>query len=59
MHPIDLIRDSSIVVRQKFKFNGVPDYSLNQGMPKQVRKASALSHEYFIRHLRNGYQPDD
>jgi len=25
MHPIDLIRDSSIVVRQKFKFNGVPD----------------------------------
>jgi len=28
MHPIDLIRDSSISVRQKFKFNGVPDISL-------------------------------
>jgi hypothetical protein len=25
MHPVDLIWDSSIVVRQKFKFNGVPD----------------------------------
>ncbi len=25
MHPVDLIRDSSISVRQKFKFNGVPD----------------------------------
>ena len=25
MHPVDLIRDSSMLVRQKFKFNGVPD----------------------------------
>ena len=28
MHPVDLIRDSSMLVRQKFKFNGVPDISL-------------------------------
>ena len=28
MHPIDLIRDSSMLVRQKFKFNGAPDISL-------------------------------
>jgi len=25
MHPVDLILDSSMPVRQKFKFNGVPD----------------------------------
>jgi hypothetical protein len=52
MHPVDLIRDNSMLVRQKFKFNGVPDSSfVYRRMPKQVRKASALSHEYFIRHL--------
>jgi hypothetical protein len=28
MHPVDLIRDSSMLVRQKFKFNGVPDIPL-------------------------------
>jgi len=28
MHPVDLIRDSSMLVRQKFKFNGAPDISL-------------------------------
>ena len=28
MHHVDLIRDSSMLVRQKFKFNGVPDISL-------------------------------
>jgi hypothetical protein len=27
MHPVDLIRDSSMLVCQKFKFNGVPDIS--------------------------------
>jgi len=30
MHPIDLIRDSSMLVRQKFKFNGVPDILLDK-----------------------------
>jgi hypothetical protein len=50
MHPVDLIRDSSMLVRQKFKFNGVPDISLviKRREPKQVRRASAISHEYFI-----------
>ena len=28
IHPVDLIRDSSMVVRQKFKFNGVPEIPL-------------------------------
>ena len=28
MHPVDLILDSSMLVRQKFKFNGVPDIPL-------------------------------
>jgi len=32
MHPVDLIRDSSMSVRQKFKFNGVPDYAF--GFPE-------------------------
>jgi hypothetical protein len=27
MHPVDLIRDISMFVRQKFKFNGVPEKS--------------------------------
>jgi hypothetical protein len=40
MHPVDLIRDSSMSVRQKFKFNGVPEILFTE-MPKQVRKASA------------------
>jgi hypothetical protein len=35
MHPVDLIRDSSMLVRQKFKFNGVPDIPrVNRWMPK-------------------------
>jgi hypothetical protein len=28
MHPVDLIRDSSMLVSQKFKFNGALDISL-------------------------------
>lgn len=30
MHPVDLIRDSSMVVRLKFKFNGVPEIPFDE-----------------------------
>jgi len=50
MHPVDLIRDSSMLVRQKFKFNGVPDMPLiYPEVPKQVCKAAAKSNEGFKR----------
>jgi hypothetical protein len=36
MHPVDLIRDSSMLVRQKFKFNGVPDISLDKSKDAKI-----------------------
>jgi hypothetical protein len=42
MHPVDLIRDSSMLVRQKFKFNGVPDIPLvkSKGANKNLQGSS-------------------
>jgi hypothetical protein len=36
MHPVDLIRDSSMLVRQKFKFNGVPDIPKVKSMDAKI-----------------------